>query len=202
MFRLTRSLPVLSALLAAALVAVPGLACANMGDKDVARMVSFGGACAKCELSGRKLAGAQFVGANFAQAALVGSDLRDARFLGANFSGADLSRADLSDAQMVGANFHGAVLAEARLRDVEARGALGCGLDGWGDADRRLAPGLEGRDLHGQGAFGRLGDAGVQLGQVDGGEGTWLARVWRWMNVVLSGALINGSAALAVASTK
>ena len=117
MSRLTRRLPVLAALLATALAAVPGMASANMGDKDVARMVSFGGACAKCELSGRKLAGAQFVGANFAQAALVGSDLRDARFLGANFSGADLSRADLTDAQMVGANFTTAVLTDARLRD-------------------------------------------------------------------------------------
>ena len=65
--RLKRSLPALSALVAVALAAIPGLASANMGDKDVARMVSFGGACAKCELSGRKLAGAQFVGADFAR---------------------------------------------------------------------------------------------------------------------------------------
>ena len=36
-----------------------------MGDKEVARMVSFGGSCAGCELSGRKLTGAHFEGANF-----------------------------------------------------------------------------------------------------------------------------------------
>ena len=68
-----RIIPIASALFAAAL-AIPGLACASMGDKDVARMVSFGGACPKCELSGRKLAGAQFVGANFAKSAMIGSD--------------------------------------------------------------------------------------------------------------------------------
>ena len=35
-----------------------------MGDeKDVAKVVSFGGSCAKCELSGKKLTNARFIGA-------------------------------------------------------------------------------------------------------------------------------------------
>jgi Fe-S cluster biogenesis protein NfuA len=38
-------------------------ASAYMGDKDVARMVSFGGACKGCEFSGRKLHNASFMGA-------------------------------------------------------------------------------------------------------------------------------------------
>ena len=69
----------LSALLIA-LAALAGLApsAANamMGDKAVAKMVSFGGSCERCELSGRQLSGARFIGADFTEAALVGSDLR------------------------------------------------------------------------------------------------------------------------------
>ena len=55
--RLRRFALTLTALLGAASALAPAAANASMGDKDVARMVSFGGACAKCELSGRKLNG-------------------------------------------------------------------------------------------------------------------------------------------------
>ena len=64
-------------------------------DRDVARMVSLGGSCNRCELSGRDLTGAAFHGATFLNATLVGSDLRGAELVGSNFSGSDFSRADL-----------------------------------------------------------------------------------------------------------
>ena len=91
----------LSSLLA--LMAV-GRAYALEEDRDVPRMVSFGGSCANCELSGRKLTGARFMGANFAGAALVGSDLRGASFFGSNFSGAEMDHAvGLTQGQLRGA---------------------------------------------------------------------------------------------------
>ncbi|HQR91010.1 MAG TPA: pentapeptide repeat-containing protein, partial [Caulobacter sp.] len=79
------------AVLTLALTALAGQAQASPGDKDVARMVSFGGMCVSCELSGRKLTGAKFAGANFDRAVLIGADLRGAAFYGSNFSGADLT---------------------------------------------------------------------------------------------------------------
>ena len=151
--------------LAASLAVValaPSAANAMVGDKEVAKLVSFGGACAKCELSGRKLTGAQFNGANFAGAALVGSDLREARFYGANFTGADLSRADLSDSEMIGANFGSANLSDAKLRDVEAKGVSFSSAN-LSNADLR--------NLQAQGAnFGKAWMGGAQLndGQLAG----------------------------------
>jgi uncharacterized protein YjbI with pentapeptide repeats len=76
-----RALALLAAALGAFSATLPGAA--RAGDKVVvARRDAFGGACPRCELSGRKLAGAHFTGANFAGAALVGSDLRGAAFVG------------------------------------------------------------------------------------------------------------------------
>jgi uncharacterized protein YjbI with pentapeptide repeats len=66
------------AALTLALAGLVGQAQASTEDKDVARLVSFGGMCVSCELSGRKLTGAKFTGANFAKAVLIGSDLRGA----------------------------------------------------------------------------------------------------------------------------
>ena len=60
-------------------------------DRDVARMVSLGGSCTRCELSGRDLSGATLTGANFAYATLVGANLRGAELVGSNFVGADFS---------------------------------------------------------------------------------------------------------------
>src|SRR5689334_19088422 len=70
-------------------------AAASGAEKEVPRSTGFGGACPKCELSGRRLAGAHFMGADFSGSAFVGSDLREAHFLGSNFTGANLSHADL-----------------------------------------------------------------------------------------------------------
>jgi uncharacterized protein YjbI with pentapeptide repeats len=92
------------------------------GDRAIPRFTAFGGVCAGCELSGRRMAGTHFVGADFSGSALVGSDLRAARFVGAAFTGADLSRADLSGAVMVGGDFQGAKLNHARLRGAMMTG--------------------------------------------------------------------------------
>jgi hypothetical protein len=54
------TLAVLTAVLLSGLAAPA--ASAYMGDRDVARMVSFGGACKNCEFSGRKLHNASFMG--------------------------------------------------------------------------------------------------------------------------------------------
>ena len=54
--------------------------------------------------------------------------------------------------------------------DVQLGERLGGHLDRLGEGGGLGAPVLEGRDLHGQGSLGRLGDAGVQIGQLDGGE--------------------------------
>jgi uncharacterized protein YjbI with pentapeptide repeats len=88
---------------------------AGAADRAVARLVVFSGPCAKCELSGRNLAGVRFIGADFSEAAFVGSDLREAQFLGSSFHNADFSRADLSDAEILGADFVSADLSKARL---------------------------------------------------------------------------------------
>ncbi|HZZ34785.1 MAG TPA: pentapeptide repeat-containing protein, partial [Caulobacteraceae bacterium] len=53
--RLTVALGLASLMMAAA----AGQAYAAAGDKDVPRLVSFGGSCPNCELSGRKLTGAR-----------------------------------------------------------------------------------------------------------------------------------------------
>ena len=73
-------------------------------DPDVARTVSLGGSCVRCELSGRDLSGATFISATFTGSTLVGANLRGAELVGSNFSGADFSRADLRGATLVGAN--------------------------------------------------------------------------------------------------
>lgn len=112
-----------------ALLLAPAAALAFTGDKEVARVTSFGGACAKCELSGRKLTAARFVGGNFAGASLVGSDLRQAHLTGSNFGGADLTRADLSDAEITGVNLGGADLSHASLRSSALTGVNLKGAD-------------------------------------------------------------------------
>ncbi|MEJ0066060.1 MAG: pentapeptide repeat-containing protein [Caulobacteraceae bacterium] len=73
--------------------------------EDTTRVLAFGGMCLNCELSGRKLPQAKFIGANFAGAAMVGSDLHGAAIFGSNFIGADLARADLHDATLFGSDF-------------------------------------------------------------------------------------------------
>ena len=60
--------------LAAAALSLPAAASAMTGEKEVQRFTSFGGACANCELAGRRLAGAHFIGANFSGASLVGAE--------------------------------------------------------------------------------------------------------------------------------
>ena len=67
-----------------ALAASPAFAGVEMSmqDRDVARSVSLGGSCNRCELSGRNLSGATFTGASFMNATLVGANLRGADLTG------------------------------------------------------------------------------------------------------------------------
>jgi uncharacterized protein YjbI with pentapeptide repeats len=94
----------------------------DQGD-DVSRVFSFGGACVSCELSGRKLPEARFMGANFSSATLVGSDLRGAWFFGVNFSRADMARANLSGASLFGSDFVEVNFTDANLSGVKGHGA-------------------------------------------------------------------------------
>ena len=94
----------------------------DQGD-DVSRLFSFGGACVSCELSGRKLPDAHFVGANFSSAMMVASDLRGAWFVGANFSKANLARADLRGANLLGTDFLGTDFTDANLAGIRGHGA-------------------------------------------------------------------------------
>ena len=95
--RLAPAAAALTGGLAGVLVAAPAFAgvvnLSQMQDRDVARMVSLGGSCNRCELSGRDLSGATFTGASFTNATLVGATLRGAELLGSNFAGSDFSRA-------------------------------------------------------------------------------------------------------------
>jgi uncharacterized protein YjbI with pentapeptide repeats len=91
--------------------------------EDTARLLSFGGMCLNCELSGRKLPEAKFMGANFAGATMVGSDLHGASFFGSNFSGADLAKADLHGAILFGSDFTSTDFTDANLSGVRAHGA-------------------------------------------------------------------------------
>jgi hypothetical protein len=84
-------------------------------ERDIPRMVSFGGACVGCDLSGRQLSGARFQGADFSESILIGADLRDASLRGADFSRSDLSSSDLTGADITGADFEGARLRAVRL---------------------------------------------------------------------------------------
>src|SRR5271155_1728608 len=61
------------ALALAAIVAAFGVsrACARDDGVDTVRMMSIGGSCPNCQLSGRKLPGARFIGANLSGATLV-----------------------------------------------------------------------------------------------------------------------------------
>ena len=95
---------------------------ADQGD-DVSRVFSFGGMCVSCELSGRKLPDARFMGANFTGATMVGSDLHGAWFFGTNFSRADLARANLSGASLFGSDFENVNFTDANLGGVKGHGA-------------------------------------------------------------------------------
>lgn len=88
-------------------------------DPDVARVVSLGGTCRRCELSGRNLSGATFTAATFIDATLVETNLRGSELVGSNFSRADFTRADLRGATLVAANFTGAVFTDARMDGIE-----------------------------------------------------------------------------------
>jgi hypothetical protein len=98
-------------------------------ERDIPRMVSFGGACVGCDLSGRQLSGARFQGADFSGSVLIGADLRDASLTGADFSRSDLSSSDLTGADITGADFEGARLREVRLDRAWIRGVSFSGSD-------------------------------------------------------------------------
>jgi uncharacterized protein YjbI with pentapeptide repeats len=94
----------------------------DQGD-DVSRVFSFGGMCLSCELSGRKMPEARFMGANFSGSTMVGSDLRGAWFFGTNFSRADLAHADLRGASLFGSDFEDVNFTDANLAGVKGHGA-------------------------------------------------------------------------------
>src|SRR5215472_1845123 len=89
---------------------------------DTMRLLSFGGMCVNCELSGRKLPDARFLGANFMGATFVGSDMRGASFFGSNFANADLTRADLRGANLFGSDFMNANFTDANVAGVTGHG--------------------------------------------------------------------------------
>jgi len=93
--RLSAALPALALFAGLSALAAPAAAEVSLSiqDRDVTRMISLGGSCNRCELSGRNLAGATFTGATFTSATLVGADLRGAELVGSNFSASDFSRA-------------------------------------------------------------------------------------------------------------
>src|ERR1700733_9583700 len=119
---LTRFAAALLLACSGAALAVPQAWARTQGD-DVSRLFSFGGACVSCELSGRKLPDAHFVGANFSGSVLVASNLEGAWFVGANFSRANLTRADLSGANLLGSNFVGADFTDANFSGIRGHGA-------------------------------------------------------------------------------
>ena len=90
--------------------------------EDTARLLSFGGMCLNCELSGRKLPEAKFIGANFSGASMVGSDLHGSAFFGSNFAGADLAKADLHGATLFSSDFTNTDFTEANLAGVHGHG--------------------------------------------------------------------------------
>lgn len=156
-------------------------------DRAVARLVAFSGACSKCELSGRRLAGVRFIGADFREAALVGTDLRQAQFLGSSFRDANLSRADLRAAEMLGADFTAADLShsnlvgalisgtrfvKASLRDADLSRAILTG-NAFADADFRGAS-LRGTIIAGADLSRAGGLSQTQVDQACGDAGTRL----------------------------
>src|SRR5579859_6148143 len=111
--RVTTTTPFALIALAALALATPAAAWvddSSGGEKEVPRSNTFGGDCAKCELSGRRMRGAHFMHANFSGASLVASDLREAHFVASTFAGADLTKADLSDSQIISVIFTNAVM--------------------------------------------------------------------------------------------
>ena len=107
---------------------------ALMLDADVARTMSFGGSCVKCDFTGRKFTGANFVGSQFAKAILVSADLRGANIISSNFTGADFRGADLRSAEafqsiFIKADFSGAKMdglsaPAASFRDAALNGVM------------------------------------------------------------------------------
>ena len=73
-----RTIHLLLALIAPSLIAAASLApaAAYAGEKEVPRINTFGGSCPKCELSGRRLRGAHFLGADFSGASFVRRETR------------------------------------------------------------------------------------------------------------------------------
>lgn len=115
-----------TALLASLLLAMPPAAEAY--DPQAVDSVLHGGDCAKCDLSGANLRGAQLSGRYLYDANLRGADLTDADLSYAivDFSdlrGAKLRDADLSNATFVRANLDGADLTEAILFSTLFTGA-------------------------------------------------------------------------------
>ena len=112
---------------------------------DTTRVLAFGGMCLNCELSGRKLPQARFIGANFAGARLrqadmsaavmnhttmAGADLRDvnaygAVFTGVSFAGANMTNASFVGTYLEGANFRGANLSGVNFSGAEMDRAVG-----------------------------------------------------------------------------
>jgi Pentapeptide repeats (8 copies) len=125
-------------------------------EHDVPRKLTLHGDCAGCDLSGRRLmgadlAGSALLGVSARHADFRGADLSHARLSGgqfdaANFAGADLAHAELTAAVFDGADFSRASLDHADLRGADlsrARGLEQEQIDGaCADLTTRLPPGL------------------------------------------------------------
>ena len=121
--RFSTALPALALFAGLSALAAPAAAEVSLliQDRDVTRMISLGGSCHRCELSGRNLAGATFTGASFISATLVGADLRGAELVGSNFSFSDFSRANMTGAALQGSNFSAAVFRDVNMSGAEAQ---------------------------------------------------------------------------------
>src|SRR5277367_77709 len=105
------SLALCMASFGATLAATQALAATD--GEDTTRVLAFGGMCLNCELSGRKLPQAKFIGANFAGADLARADLHDATLFGSDFTNTDFTEANLLGVRGHGANFTSANLSRA-----------------------------------------------------------------------------------------
>lgn len=113
--------------------------------------------CPGCRLAGADLVHAQLADADLSGAHLQRANLGQARLDGARLNGADLSFTSLQGASLRGADLRGARLEGTDLRQADLSGAL---LDA-GALSRAHWQGARGLD-HGRLSYGELHNAGVE----------------------------------------
>lgn len=97
-------------------------------EHDVPRKLTLHGDCAGCDLSGRRLmgadlAGSALLGVSARHADFRGADLSHARLSGGEFDAANFAGANLAHAELLGADFDGANFSRASLDHADLRGA-------------------------------------------------------------------------------